>query len=1141
MQAAPVPHNESERLEALAGLEVLDSLPEAEFDALVQAASLACGAPISLISLVAADRQWFKANVGLPGASETSREVAFCAHAILGDDVFEVPDATQDSRFADNPLVVGRPDIRFYAGAPLTLASGHRVGTLCVIDRTPRRLDGAQREVLRCLARAAASALEARQAVRLVQAQAGQAIGDPRIRALYEDMPTMLHVTDEQGRLVAVSRHWLDRLGHSREQVLGRPALDFFTPGCRELAAGLMQPDAAIAAMQADDGLQMVDAHGAVVDVSLTCGPATQASGAAMHRVSIVQDITARRRAEDANAAWLAAVREQFIMSATDARGVIIEVNDAFCAISKYSRDELVGSPHRIINSGRHAPAFWRAMWQQVEMGHAWRGLICNQAKDGREYWVDSVIAPFFGRDGRIERYVSIRIDVTARMLQQQSLQKSERLLDRTGRLAGVGGWEYHAPEGRVLWSDETCRIHGFAPGHQPSLDEALGHFPPEARARLSAILETAGNEKRGWDLELPLVRADGRQICVRLVGSVESEPGQPLKLVGAIQDITEARRLANELAQQHELLRVTLQSIADAVITVDSHGQVTWMNPVAERMTGWTTPEAVCRPIEQVFLITNEETRQAAPSPVAAALAQQQVVGLAHHTQLISRSGQRYGIEDSAAPIRNREGEILGAVLVFHDVTEQRRLSSEMTYRATHDALTGLVNRVEFESRLRRTLKRAQDGHSAHALLYIDLDQFKLVNDACGHTIGDQLLQQVSRLLQETIRSRDTVARLGGDEFGVILEHCRIEQAQRVAQQVCDRMEDFRFTHDGRRFRIGASIGLVPVDDRWTGTSAILQAADTSCYAAKEAGRNRVHVWFDTDQAMRLRQGEMRWATRIEQALDDNRFVLFWQRIEPLNASARGVHAEVLLRLGQPDGTLIAPGAFLPSAERFHLASRIDRWVLRNALTRLGRSPGREAIESLSINLSGQSVGDRAFHRWSIDALTEAGPEVCARLCLEITETTAVGHMADALQFIQQVRRLQVKVALDDFGAGASSFGYLKTLPVDVLKIDGQFVRDVIDDPLDEAAVRGFIDVARVVGVHTVAEFVDQARVLERLREMGVDFAQGYLIHEPESIESLLPLPDGFVPTASRPTLASSVPADLDGIPPAADGTPNV
>ena len=860
MLVAPHPEDEATRLAALLSLEVLDSGPEAEFDALVHAASLVCGTPISLISLIDTERQWFKANVGLPGVSETPRDVAFCSHAILGDGLFEVADASLDARFADNPLVAGQPDIRFYAGAPLRLSDGSHVGTLCVIDRQPRQLSENQREVLRSLATAAAHALEGRRAIRAVRQAAQDVVAsEARFRALSEASPLGVFATDPRGACTYTNERWQEIYGLTLAQSLG--------------------------------------------------------------------------------AGWAATLHPD--------------------------------DQARVVSDLRQS------------------------AREQREF-----------------------------------------------------SMEY-----RILHPQTQLR-----------------HLHARARAVLGPDRDVVG-------------------------------------YVGSVEDVTERRQLAAQLAEQHELLRVTLQSIGDAVITTDARGDVVWLNPVAERMTGWTSAEARGRPSVQVFHIVNEENRQLAESPVVICLAQQSASGLASRTLLVSRDGHEYGIEDSAAPIRNAAGHVLGVVLVFHDVTEQRRMTGEMSYRATHDALTGLVNRVEFETRLRRVLRKAQEDKSAHALMYIDLDQFKLVNDACGHAVGDELLQQVSKLLFSAVRDRDTLARLGGDEFGVILEHCTAEQAQRVAQQICDRMDDFRFVHDGRRFRIGTSIGLVPVDSRWATTELILQAADTSCYAAKEAGRNRVHAWFDTDQAMRARHGEMQWTTRIEQALDEDRFVLYAQRIEALGDAAQGLHAEVLLRMRAADGALVPPGAFLPAAERFHLASRIDRWVLARSIAWMKRMTTPNELVTLSVNLSGQSVGDRAFHRWAIEVLSEAGDPICRRLCLEITETAAVTNLADAAVFIEQVRAVGVRVALDDFGAGASSFGYLKSMPVDFLKIDGQFIRDLVTDPLNEAAVRCFAEVARVVGMKTVAEFVDKPEVLARLRVIGVDYAQGFLLHRPEPIDALLEL----------------------------------
>ncbi|MFM2342101.1 MAG: hypothetical protein RLZZ592_1754 [Pseudomonadota bacterium] len=561
-------------------------------------------------------------------------------------------------------------------------------------------------------------------------------------------------------------------------------------------------------------------------------------------------------------------------------------------------------------------------------------------------------------------------------------------------------------------------------------------------------------------------------------------------------------------LHHSQELLQVMLHSIADAVITTDAVGHVLWMNPVAERMTGWCHGAAQGLPVEVVYQPIDEELcLPLGEHPLHRCLAERRVVRGGRPMRLFSRGGDECGIEDAAAPVHDAQGRLSGVVLVFHDVTEQRRLDREMRWRASHDLLTGLLNRGEFDRRLQQVLQRSRDEGTRHALLYLDLDQFKLINDACGHPTGDRLLLQIGQLLGGCVRPGDTLARLGGDEFGVLLERCGIPQAQRVAQLICERMEEFRFVHDGRRFRIGASIGLVPLDARWHQADAVMQAADSACYVAKEAGRNRVHLWYDTDETLRLHQGQMNWARRLEQALDEDRFELHAQRIHPIGRpSGGGLHCEVLLRLRDgEDGALVPPGHFLPAAERFQLAARIDRWVVNQVFVQLDRAAAAGLRpERIAVNLSGQSLSDRGFHDYVADLVREARFDVRV-LCFEVTETAAITSPLDAARFMAAMRGLGVRIALDDFGAGASSFGYLKTLPIDVLKIDGQFIRELGRDALDLATVRCFRDIAKVVGVATVAEFVDAPEVLEQLGALGIDYAQGYLLHRPEGFEAVL------------------------------------
>lgn len=615
----------------------------------------------------------------------------------------------------------------------------------------------------------------------------------------------------------------------------------------------------------------------------------------------------------------------------------------------------------------------------------------------------------------------------------------------------------------------------------------------------------------------VPLRLSDGQVIgalcvCDPAPGRLEASALSWLEQIAAlaaraIELRAQVHHTVDALHDSREMLQVTLRSIADAVITTDAEGRVSWMNPVAERMTGWFHHESRGLPVEFVYQPVDEDSGLIGVHPVRRCLAERRAVLGGLPMRLFSRDGSECGIEDSAAPIHDATGRLHGVVLVIHDVTEQRRLSREMNWRASHDLLTGLFNRGEFDLRLQRVLLRTRDAGGSHALLYIDLDQFKLINDACGHPTGDRLLQQIGQLLGECVRPGDTLARLGGDEFGVLLERCGIEQAQRIAQLVCERMEEFRFVHDGRRFRVSASIGLVPVDRRWPRADAVMQAADSACYAAKESGRNRVHLWFDADETLRHRQGQMHWARRLEQALDEDRFELYAQRIHPIGRRGdRGLYCEVLLRLRDGErGRCVQPGVFLPAAERFHMAERIDRWVVRQVFHRLGEAAAAGLRpQRVAINLSGQSLSDRGFHGYVADLVREAGFDVRV-LCFEVTETAAITSLRDAARFMAAMRDLGIGIALDDFGAGASSFGYLKSLPVDVLKIDGQFIRDLGRDALDLATVRCFRDIAQVVGVTTVAEFVEAPGVLEQLDELGIDFAQGYLLHRPEPFSALL------------------------------------
>lgn len=800
-----------------------------------------------------------------------------------------------------------------------------------------------------------------------------------RFRKLYESTPAMLHSIDTSGKLLTVSDAWLSKMGYTRDEVIGRPSIDFLTPASRDYARNVVLP---------------------VFFQSGRCD----------------------------------AVPYQFVR------------------------------------------------------------------KDGSV--MDVQLSAIFDRDD--QRSLAAIEDVTEQSAAKAALEDQQQRLTIATESNQIGIWEWRLSDNRFIGNDILLDIFGLERGHPIPFDWTTSVHADDA-ALVREKMRDAIALDSPFEMDFRIVWPDSSVHYLHVRATVFRDAnGQALRVLGATQDIT-ARKIAEQaLAERSELLQVTLQSIGDAVITTDARGNVQWLNPVAERMTGWSSELAYEQSVTRVFSIVHEQHRTPLDNPVTRSLKSGHATKGANHALLIALDGREFGVEDSAAPIRDAQGNVLGAVLIFRDVTEQRRFHSEMNYRAKHDGLTGLLNRTEFEVQLDRLMHEMRNSNGKHALMFIDLDQFKLINDACGHAMGDQLLRQVSKLLQGCIRNRDVLARLGGDEFAVVLERCPLAQAQKVAQKICDRMDEFRFMHDERSFRVGSSIGLVPFDERWHNTAALLQAADASCYAAKDAGRNRVHTWADTDRAIQTRHGEMQWASRLEQALDENRFELYGQRIHPVNPAAGGIHIEMLLRLRDIDGALIAPGAFLPAAERFYLISRIDRWVIRAVFNWMSLAHEQlDHIDAIAINVSGQSIGDRAFHRHIMERISTATFDV-RKLCFEITETAAITNLGDASAFIDGVRKLGVRIALDDFGAGASSFGYLKMLAVDYLKIDGQFIRDLIEDPLDTAAVRCFRDVAKVIGVKTIAEFVERDDTLAALREIGIDFAQGYAIHKPEPLHRL-------------------------------------
>ena len=464
---------------------------------------------------------------------------------------------------------------------------------------------------------------------------------------------------------------------------------------------------------------------------------------------------------------------------------------------------------------------------------------------------------------------------------------------------------------------------------------------------------------------------------------------------------------------------------------------------------------------------------------------------------RMLKANGSTIWLRDVAHIVTDKNNQPVKLRGVMFDVSEHKRLSAELEYQASHDNLTSLYNRDVFERRLSALLSSDLTNRQ-HALCYLDLDQFKVINDACGHLAGDALLHQLGAILRTRLRSEDTLARLGGDEFGILIEDCTIDQAYQLTEQIRRLIQDFRFVWEQRRYSIGVSVGLIPINQNSGTLKEVLSAADMACYAAKDAGRNRIRVYHPNDQELAFRRREMDWVGKINHALEENRFQLYIQPIKALQGAQEGGHYEVLVRMIGKDGAVIAPGAFLPAAERYNLSTQIDQWVVKTTLDWLLANPMElKSLAFCSINLSGLSLNNSAFSQYLLDQLKRAS-SVCTKICFEITETAAISNLASAIKFIEAVKSIGCLFALDDFGSGLSSFNYLKNLPVDFLKIDGSFVVDITTDPIDYEMVRSINEIGHVMGKKTIAEFVENKQTLSALKRLGVDYAQGYYIGKP-------------------------------------------
>lgn len=686
----------------------------------------------------------------------------------------------------------------------------------------------------------------------------------------------------------------------------------------------------------------------------------------------------------------------------------------------------------------------------------------------------------------------------------QRELALSEERLRLGFQGTNCGLWDWNMVTNRVFYSPWIYKLLEYEDGIMSNREHNfLEMVHPEDRAATQAAGSAHILRGAPYDIEFRIRTRSGKYLWVRSrAEAVRDAEGRAIRMAGSIFDISHLKEVQGEAFIQRELAQVTLAAIADAVIRTDLDGYIDYCNVVAEKLLGLSGSAIRGRHQARVCPIFEDADTKSRIDLVGPVLSGTSP-GYANPNLYLERiDGLVVAIDASVASVRDQAGNFFGAVVILHDVSTERQHASQLSHQASHDELTGLINRREFERQLSALLALPASQKARHAIMYLDLDQLKIVNDSGGHAAGDQLIRQLSALLKQRLRDGDLLARLGGDEFGVVIKDCSDEDAVNVAEALRELVFDTRFVWEGKSYTTGLSIGLVSDIEQFESLIELMKVADAACFMAKEKGRNRVHCYRADDHELSLRHREIEWVSRIAEAHEQNRFRLYAQRIVPAaSQDRRGQHVELLLRMVDAEGTLIPPMSFIPAAERYNLMPKIDRWVVQAAFGMLaeGFAAGVDPqAVTCAINLSGASIEDEHFLEFIMEQQRQHAIPFHA-ICFEITETAAIANLPRAAHFIAQLRSVGCSFSLDDFGAGMASFGYLKHLPVDFLKIDGSFVKDMMSNPIDRAMVGAINQIGHVMGKKTIAEFVENDAILDSLKQLGVDYAQGFGIARPE------------------------------------------
>jgi diguanylate cyclase (GGDEF)-like protein/PAS domain S-box-containing protein len=722
------------------------------------------------------------------------------------------------------------------------------------------------------------------------------------------------------------------------------------------------------------------------------------------------------------------------------------------------------------------------------------QAITCFAAQEHRQNWRPTHLGFFHGA-------TEILGSAIYRLRTELELAASRERLELAHRAGHSTAWEWQPDDDSLTFSGIT-EVFGIPAHLLPRTGKELLEFVPSAdheaiSRNFSRVFSTGEPYEIEHRFDVP-----GRGIVWAMVrGQVQKgSSGRVEKVVGVSADITKRKHAEQALQRAKEHAQVTLSSISDGVVRTDAGGRIDFLNPSAERILGVGLQQVQGQMLSRFYRSITADTRTPRPNVVEDCLASRHVMEPAEASLLILEDGSELAVRESAAPIITESGDLAGAVLVFTNVSQLRSLQQRMEHLASHDPLTGLINRREFELRLADAISDAANSLRQHILCYLDLDEFKLVNDTCGHGAGDELLRQLTSVLSAVISKGNTLARLGGDEFGMLFMNCEPDEATAHAQSLLDAVRQYRFQWEGQIFEVAASIGIVPVVGGNGNLAELLSAADSACYVAKDRGRNQIHVTRIDDSAVRVRHSEMLWVERINRALHENRFRLYKQPIRPLQQEDAPEYHELLLRLLDVEGKIVAPSQFITAAERYRMMPVIDLWVVGAALNSIGTfaNSADEMTAAFTINLSGQSFGNAELKALILEQLDQL--QIPPRkVMFEITETAAISNLSQALEFMTALRERGCRFILDDFGSGLSSFRYLKSLDIEFLKIDGELVREIATDPIQREMVAAIHRIGESMGIQTIGEWVENSEIEQTLLEIGVDYAQGWGVGRPE------------------------------------------